>query len=642
MTLFSSLGLGLSSLNTSQAALQTTGHNIANATTPGFSRQRVEQVSRRPQDFNSFQVGQGVEVANVRRIVDEVLNGSLRDATAQSGQLGVQKQVFDRVEALVNAFSDSDLSTAFSQFYDSLQKLADRPEDGSTRREVVEKGQNLADVFKQFGEGLRAARETVNDDIKTRVGDANQILTQLADLNDQILKSENGGLDVGSANDLRDRQGLLLQQLSEIVQVRTVQTSDGATQVLAGSDFLVSGNRAVTLDTRTSVDRDNTIATPFIRDTGAALTLRGGALAGLVGVRDGALAGLIDDVNKLAGGFAYAFNQIHVDGTGLRRYTDLTSTQEVGQPALGTAPIATNGTIANVTSDNSVSDPSLVPFGANTFAGLDFVVTSGPNEGQRRRIVANDGTGEIQFDRPFDQPLSVGNTFQVTSLPFIIRNGTFQMKVTNEVTGVTSTVTVPVDIDKTLPDSTLSSIASAIDGIAGISASITNGNHLRISSDTPQTTTFAFGQDTSGFLAAIGLGTFFTGSKASDLGVNAVVANDPAFVAAGRSTAPGDNTNAAALVALRDNKVFDRGSLSTEDFLQSIVTAVGTKSASLGDRVTGQELLVSQLDNQRQRISGVNLDEEAVNLITFQRTFQASARFIRVVDELLSTLIQTV
>lgn len=642
MTLFSSLGLGLSSLNASQAALQTTGHNIANATTPGFSRQRVEQVARRPQDFNRFQIGQGVDIASVRRIVDEVLNASLRDATAQSGDLGVQKQIFDRVEALVNEFSDSDLSSAFNDFYDSLQKLADRPEDGSTRREVVEKAQNLADIFNQFGEGLRAARETVNDDIKTRVGDANRILTQLADLNDQILKAENGGLDVGAANDLRDRQGVLLQQLSEIVQIRTVQTSDGATQVLAGSDFLVSGNRAVTLDVRTSVDRDNTIDTPFIRDTGATLTLRGGALAGLVDVRDGALAGLIDDVNELAGGFAYAFNQIHVEGTGLRRYTDLTSVQEVGQASLTTAPIATNGTIANVTSDNSVSDPTLAPFGANTFVGLDFVATSGPNEGQRRRIVANDGTGEIQFDRPFDQPLTAGDTFQITSLPFVIRNGSFQVKVTNEVTGATSTVTVPVDLDKTLPDSTLASIAAAIDGIPDISASITNDNHLRITSDAPQTTTFSFGEDTSGFLAAIGLGTFFTGSKATDLGVNPTVANDPAFVAAGRSTAPGDNTNAAALVALREDKVFDGRSLTTEDFLQSIVAGLGTQSASLRDRVEGQELLVTQLDNQRQRISGVNLDEEAVNLITFQRTFQASARFIGVVDELLSTLIQTV
>ncbi len=642
MTLFSSLGLGLSSLNASQASLQTTGHNIANATTPGYHRQRVEQVSRRPQDFGNIQIGQGVELARVRRIVDDVLNQSLRNAQADAGSLGVQRQILERVEALVNEFSDSDLSTAFTEFFDSLQKLADRPEDGSTRREVVEKGSQLADIFNQFGGELRDTRETVNDDIRARVQDANRILTELAELNSQILQAENGGFDIDAANDLRDRQDLLLQELSGIVEVRTVKTSNGAVQVLAGSDFLVTDVQAFTLETTQTVDRDNTIDSVRIRETGVHLTLNGGELAGLVELRDGTLGRLIDDVNELAGGFAYELNQIHVEGSGLSRYTTLTSAEQVAQPSVSTAPIATDGTIANVTSDLSINDPTLGAFGVNTFVGLDFVMTSGPNAGQRRRVTASDGTGSIQFDRPFDTPLSPGETFQITSLPFVIRNGSFQVRVTNEVTAVTTTFNVPVDLDKILPDSTLTSIAAAIDGIPGITASITNTNRLSITSDTPATDTFSFGEDTSGFLAAIGLGTFFTGSTAGTLAVNPVIDANPALVAAGRSTAPGDNSNAAAMVALREQRVFADGTLTTEEFLQSIVSDVGTQTASLQNRSESQELLVAQLSNQRQRLSGVNLDEEAVNLITFQRTFQASARFIGVIDELLATLIQTV
>ncbi|MEK7865877.1 MAG: flagellar hook-associated protein FlgK [Planctomycetota bacterium] len=642
MNLFSSLGLGLSSLNASQAALQTTGHNIANATTPGYHRQRVEQVSRRPQDFGNIQIGQGVEIARVRRIVDDVLNQSLRNAQADAGSLGVRRQILERVEALVNEFSDADLSTAFTEFFDSLQKLADRPEDGSTRREVVEKGSQLADIFNQFGEELRDTRETVNDDIRARVGDANRILTELAELNSQILQAENGGFDIDAANDLRDRQDLLLQELSGIVDVRTVKTSNGAVQVLAGSDFLVTDVQAFTLETTQTVDRDNTIDTVHIRETGARLTLNGGELAGLVEVRDGSLGRLIDDVNELAGQFAYALNQIHVEGSGLSRYTTLTSTEQVAQPSITTAPIAVNGTIANVTSDLSIIDPTLGAFGVNTLVGLDFVMTSGPNEGQRRRVTANDGTGAVQFDRPFDVPLTAGETFQITSLPFVIRNGSFQVRVTNEVTAVTTTFTVPVDIDKILPDSTLTSIAASIDGIPGITASITNTNRLQITSDSPSTDTFSFGEDTSGFLAAIGLGTFFSGSTARSIAVNPVIDRDPSLVAAGRSTSAGDNSNAAAMVALREERVFSGGTLTVEEFLQSFVSDVGSQTASLRDRSESQELLVQQLSNQRQRLSGVNLDEEAVDLITFQRTFQASARFIGVIDELLATLIQTV
>lgn len=642
MTLFSSMGLGLSSLNAAQAALQTTGHNIANATTPGYHRQRVEQVARRPQTFENLQIGQGVEIARVRRIVDEVLNQALRSAQADAGSLGVQRQILERVEALVNEFSDSDLSTAFTEFFDSLQKLADRPEDGSTRREVVEKGGQLAGIFHQLGEELRDTRETVNDDVRARVRDANRILTEIAELNAQILQAENGGFDIDSANDLRDRQDLLLQELSRIVEVRTVKTSNGATQVVAGSDFLVNDIQAFTLETFQTVDRDNTIDTVRIRETGARLTLNGGELAGLVALRDGSLGRLIDDVNELAGGFAYALNQIHVEGSGLRRYTTLTSTEQVSQPSIATAPIAANGTIANVTSDLSISDSTLGVFGPNAFVGLDIVMTSGPNAGQRRRVTANDGTGAVQFDRPFDAPLSPGETFQITSLPFVIRNGSFQVRVTNEVTAVTTTFTVPVDIDKILPDSTLTSIAAAIDAIPGITATLTNTNRLQITSDSPATDTFSFGEDTSGFLAAIGLGTFFRGSTARTLEVNPVIEANPALIAAGRSTSPGDNSNAAAMVALREQKIFADETLTAEEFLQSFVADVGTQVASLKDRSETQELLVGQLSNQRQRLSGVNLDEEAVNLITFQRTFQASARFIGVVDELLATLIQTV
>lgn len=642
MTLFSSMGLGLSSLNAAQAALQTTGHNIANATTPGYHRQRVEQVSRRPQDFGNLQVGQGVELARIRRIVDDVLNQSLRNAQADAGSLGVQRQVLERVEALVNEFSDSDLSSAFTEFFDAVQKLADRPEDGSTRREMVEKGSQLADIFNQFGEELRDTRETVNDDVRARVWDANRILAELAELNAQILQAENGGFDIDAANDLRDRQDLLLQELSNIVEIRTVKTSNGAVQVLAGSDFLVTDVQAFTLETFQTVDRDNTIDTVRIRETGVHLTLNGGELAGLVQVRDGSLGRLIDDANELAGGFAYALNQIHVEGSGLRRYTTLASTERVAQPSIATAPIAANGTIANVTSDISISDPTLGAFGAGTFVGLDIVMTSGPNAGQRRRITANDGAGSIQFDRPFDAPLAAGETFQITSLPFVIRNGSFQVRVTNEVTAVTTTFTVPVDIDKVLPDSTLTSIAAALDGIPGILASITNTNRLQVTSDSPTTETFSFGEDTSGFLAAIGLATFFRGSTARSIEVNPVIEANPALVAAGRSTAAGDNSNAAAMAALREQRIFANGTLTTEEFLQSFVSDVGTQTASLQNRSEAQELLVGQLSNQRQRLSGVNLDEEAVNLITFQRTFQASARFIGVIDELLATLIQTV
>ena len=122
--------------------------------------------------------------------------------------------------------------------------------------------------------------------------------------------------------------------------------------------------------------------------------------------------------------------------------------------------------------------------------------------------------------------------------------------------------------------------------------------------------------------------------------MNPALRADPSKLSAARSNVPGDNANALALTALRDALVVAEGTLTFEDFYQGIVGALAIDTAMARDRLEGQQLLFEQLSNERQRISGVNIDEEAVQMITFQRAFQASARFIATLDDLLATLIE--
>ena len=170
-----------------------------------------------------------------------------------------------------------------------------------------------------------------------------------------------------------------------------------------------------------------------------------------------------------------------------------------------------------------------------------------------------------------------------------------------------------------------------------IQARVDETNRLEIVSNS-ENLKFFFGTDTSGFLAAIGLNTFFTGTDGLGMGVNEVVEQGLEYLAAGKDISPGDNANALELAALRDRKVLQSETMSLTEYYQALVGTLGVQTSEANFRLEHQELLTQQLENQRQRISGVNLDEEAMNMLVHQRAFQAAARFLATVDAMLEVL----
>lgn len=654
MSLSTSLNVGLTAIQAQQAALQTDGHNIANANTPGYTRQRANLVTMPPRDLVFAQIGMGVRVARIQRLVDETLNVRLQDAASQLGDLQVRANFLVRMEAIFNELSGTDLSSGLDQFFKSLEELAQRPEDTSTRNSVLSQGATLAQMFNDLGTKIRDTREDVNSEIKTNSLEINSFAQQIADLNGEIVAQENGGIDADSANDLRDRRDLLVQQLSEIIDVRVIENAQGMANVLVGSNYLVFDKEAYAVSTVDTTNRNITISTPQFTATGINLELRNGNLRGLIDTRDELLGTLSDRLNELARAVMFEVNKIHSTGEGLTRFTDLTSVNALLAPSLNRLPLATDGRVASAPTTTSVSDPTLTTYPEDYFNGLDVLMTSGPNTGQHRRVVDFfAATGTLVFDREFDNPVSTSDTFQITGLPYAIRNGSFDLKVTNEVTGVERTFNISVDLDK-LPappaseprDSTLESIVAeitaevtaAVGGVPEISASITSTNRLRITSS-DSSLRFSFANDSSHFLAAIGMNTFFAGGDAATMKLNPLLENRPDLVAAGQSNVTGDNTNALALAQLRETAVLNAGTATIEAFYHSIVGGLALDTQEAKDRLTNQETLNEQLQNARERASGVNLDEETINMIAHQRAFQAAARFISVIDSLLDTLI---
>ena len=224
-------------------------------------------------------------------------------------------------------------------------------------------------------------------------------------------------------------------------------------------------------------------------------------------------------------------------------------------------------------------------------------------------------------------------------LPFTPVNGSFQVLVFNRQTGLTETTDVPVDLDGLNDDdTTLTTLAAALNAIDGLSASVTATRHLQIDSDA-ENQDFAFANDTSGLLTALGVNTFFSGSSAGDIRVNQVLVDDPAKFAASRDGIGGGTSNAVELADFLDRPLDSRNQASMAVLYDGLIGDITQQSSVSSAVAQGFRVFEETLNGQKLSISGVSLDEEAVRLITFQRAYQASARFIATMSELLQLLV---
>lgn len=226
-----------------------------------------------------------------------------------------------------------------------------------------------------------------------------------------------------------------------------------------------------------------------------------------------------------------------------------------------------------------------------------------------------------------------------TGLGFAASHGSFEIAVRQKSTGQLSTYVVHVDLDGIDPtnDTTLNSLISDIDAVDNIRASLTADGRIRIEQDSSDFE-FSFSHDTSGALASLGINTLFTGSHAGDIAVNQTVMDNPAFVAAGLDHLPGDNQNALAINNLRDAAVAELGGMSLTQYWNRHVEDLAIRIGQAQTKADADAIVRTNLTAQQQEQSGVSSDEEAIDLLGYQRAYQASARFLTVVDEMLQIL----
>ena len=258
--------------------------------------------------------------------------------------------------------------------------------------------------------------------------------------------------------------------------------------------------------------------------------------------------------------------------------------------------------------------------------------------------IHSQGQGLSGFDsvtatnRVLDTALAIND--EGSGLKFTPAHGSFQLHVKQKSTGERVTTTIQLDLDGIDPvnDTTLTTLAANIDAVSGVNASITPDGRLKIDAGGSDFE-FSFSNDSSGALAALGVNSFFSGVGGEDIAVNTLVDQNPSLIAAARDNLPGDNRNALALADLRRQPQESLGGLSVIESWSRRVEDFAVRSGQTELQLEADVLVGENLEAQQQAISGVNADEETINLLAFQRAYQGSARFLQVVDELLETLV---
>ena len=319
-TFGSILFTGQQALLAHQTALQVTGQNIANANTPGYSRERAELV---PVPTSSTRLlRSGVTVEEITRAYDRFITTQVATASSNLKSTQTQSDLLGQVEALFNDLNtpDTGLSGALDAFFQGLHDLAQHPQGLSERSSILQQGENVADAFHRLANGLQGLYQERNSQLSDAVTEVNHLTTQLAALNLQIQERE---VDPKNhANTLRDQQDLLLKQLAEKINVTSFTTDAGQlTVLLGGGRPLVEGGQSFNLATRVDPDDPQRLLVDLndAQDNGTEVTaqIRSGQIHGLLVGRDTVLPRLQASLDRLAAQLTTSLNQTHSTGYGL-------------------------------------------------------------------------------------------------------------------------------------------------------------------------------------------------------------------------------------------------------------------------------------------------------------------------------------
>ena len=595
--LISSLQIAKRALSTQRLGLSIAGHNISNVNTPNYARQ---QALVEPGVSGAGMAG--VEITYIRRIQDRVVDERLRLNTQE---LAKWKTLSDRLSQIETFFSDlsgTGLSGALSDFWNSWQDLTVSPESESSRLVTVQRGVVLASRLQDMNAGIEESHADLDAEINRKITEINEITTRVGKLNQEIVSIELSGSQANDQRTLRDYQ---MAQLSELINFRTTERVDGSVQVFVDSLSLVEGNRVTELVAELTPDFEGgstSTASTKVLASNNEVNISEGALAGLIEARDQHLPTMLTRMKTLSETLIAQVNKLHKTGYGLDNSSSLdffsgTSIEDITvNSQLLTDPKKLGVSGATGTPGNNARALEIAQLRTSLTIGATII----PNDRQTLTVESTDGWAKNDI-------LGVAGSSDLTGASTWARilkidSGT---QVTVELFQNPTTKTFDKKFDFTQEDGSTTVLTNKV-------YRDTAGNYLTVdpnpADDKDLDQLVALSEGEEGKL-------------------------EEQWSATGKSSVMTANPQ-----TFTSNETFTEGTQTFSDYFASMYSFIGTQSQQAQRNSDNTELLVQQLTDYREKVSGVSLDEEMANLIQFQRAFEASARYIRVVDEMLSTL----
>lgn len=446
------------SLFATRDAMDVTSHNIANAGTAGYTRQRAELTTTTPMRERAGLLGTGVEMSGVTRLRAKFIDTQYRATNQSLNSAAMQSRIFSQIEAIINEPSTNGLQSMMEGFSRAWQTLAATPEDMGVRQGVVQSALTLSKGLQAVYGGLTELRGDMKEEVSAEVDKINQLARQIADYNQKIVSAQNAGL---SANDLMDSRDLTIDELSKVVNIRITLDAKGAINVSAGGMTIVNQMDTAALEVR-EIDSKLSVGLP----QGSSAAVTSGELGGLLTQYNVTIPGYAASLDELGQSIMDSVNAVHSAGYGLK--------------ARPTDPSAPTGTL----------------------------------------FFSSYGNGVLQ--------------------------------------------------------------------------------------------------------------------------VNAALEDDPSLIAASATGASGDNAQANRIASIFDAPTMQGGVVSHNQFYAAFAGKIGTDASDAAREETSQNLILTQIESQRSSFSGVSLDEEMTNMIKYQRAYDASAKLITVIDDMMNTIIQSI
>lgn len=613
---FAGIEIGKRSLIGHSLGLNTIGHNLSNASVEGYSRQRIKMKATDPiympglnRELYPGQLGQGMEVSRIERVRDMLLEGRIINETAGEGYWGAKDKYILLLEQIYNEPTEVSVRSLMDKFWESWQELSLNPTEVGARTAVLQRGQALIDAIHSRYFRFKETRDMIEGDIRAVVEEVNNLGRGIAALNEQIIKIEALG---DNPNDLYDHRDLLAGRLAELVDISIGIQDPDEYVIYTGGRHLVQGRHYEELMPVPDPTNDS-YSRIIWGATGDVLELRGGKLAGLIELRDIDARGEIQKLDLMTVAFVDLVNEVHSRAYGLNGRTGIDFFVEY--------PFINNLAGNYDRNGDGVNDSSYI-FRINGTNTLD------PKEqvGLRGTLILPGATEDVLVDYfPTDTVQDIIFRINTSGAEVAARlNREGQLTVT----GVPSSETAN-------PDFVIRRLEDTGQFLVGYSGMLQAGGPAG-----------AF--DWGGPDAVLNLvveSRFAVAPQAHPAGwieVNPALAVDPLSVASalqGGGEAFGDGSAALAIANLRTAPLMLGASGSFDEYFSTVVTDIGLRGEIAGMALETQSLVLKELRDMREALSGVNIDEELANLIKYQHGYSAAARFVTEIDRMLDTII---